>query len=92
MGIEYNKLFISLYNMEVVKYIIFAVTIANIKKALVLKKHTNPAIKVLVYYYKYLDIFSQKKANKLVKYWLYNHKIILKEGKQPRFRPLYGIF
>jgi hypothetical protein len=39
------------------KYIIFAVIIANIKKALVLKKHTNPAIKVLVEYYKYLDIF-----------------------------------
>ena len=39
------------------KYIIFAVIIANIKKALVLKKHTNPAIKVLVEYYQYLDIF-----------------------------------
>ena len=39
------------------KYIIFAVIIADIKKALVLKKHTNPAIKVLVEYYKYLDIF-----------------------------------
>jgi hypothetical protein len=30
---------------------------ANIKKALVLKKHTNPAIKVLVDYYKHLGIF-----------------------------------
>jgi len=30
---------------------------ANIKKALVLKKHTNPAIKVPVEYYKYLDVF-----------------------------------
>ena len=30
---------------------------ADIKKALVLKKHTNPAIKVLVYYYKYLEVF-----------------------------------
>ena len=39
------------------KYINFAVIIANIKKALVLKRHTNPAIKVLVEYYKYLDIF-----------------------------------
>ena len=39
------------------KYIIFAVTIADIKKALAPKKHTNPAIKVLVEYYKYLDIF-----------------------------------
>ena len=39
------------------KYTIFAVIIADIKKALVLKRHTDPAIKVLVEYYKYLDIF-----------------------------------
>jgi len=39
------------------KYTIFAVTIANIKKALALKKHTNPAIKVLVCYYKHLEVF-----------------------------------
>ena len=39
------------------KYTIFAVTIADIKKALVLKKYTNPAIKALVYYYKYLNTF-----------------------------------
>ena len=62
---------------------------ANIEKALVLKKHTNPAIKVLVYYYKHLNIFSRKEANKLMEHQLYNHKIILKEGKQPRFKPLY---
>ena len=54
---------------------------AYIKKALVLKKHTNPTIKVLVCYYKYLNIFSWKEANKLVKYQLYNYKIVLKEGK-----------
>ena len=30
---------------------------ANIKKALVLKKYTDPAIKVLVKYYKYLNLF-----------------------------------
>ena len=41
---------------------------ADIEKALVLKKYINPAIKVLVYYYKYLDIFLQKEANKLVEY------------------------
>jgi hypothetical protein len=39
------------------EYIIFAIIIADIKKALALKKYTNPAIKVLVEYYKYLDIF-----------------------------------
>ena len=62
---------------------------ANIKKALILKKHTDPAIKVPVYYYKHLNIFLRKKVNKLVEHQLYNHKIILKEGKQPRFRLLY---
>jgi len=31
---------------------------ANIKKALVPKKHTNPAIKVLVYYHNNLEVFS----------------------------------
>jgi hypothetical protein len=30
---------------------------SNIKKALILKKYTNPATKVLVEYYKHLDIF-----------------------------------
>jgi hypothetical protein len=39
------------------EYIIFAITIADIKKALVLKKHTNPAIKVLIEYYNLLDVF-----------------------------------
>ena len=62
---------------------------ADIKKALVLKNHIDSAIKVLVYYYKYLNIFLWKEADKLAEYQLYNHKIILKKGKQPRFRPLY---
>ena len=62
---------------------------ADIKKALVLKKYTNPAIKVLVCYYKHLNTFLRKETNKLAEHWLYNHKIILKKGKQPRFKPLY---
>ena len=60
---------------------IFAIIIVDIEKALVLKKHTNLAMKVLVYYYKYLNIFSQKEADKLAEHRLYNYKIILKEGK-----------
>jgi len=64
---------------------------ADIKKALALKKYTDPTIKVLVEYYKRLDIFLRKEANKLLEYQLYNYKIILKEGKHPRFRPLYRI-
>ena len=37
---------------------IFAVIIADIDKALVLKKYTNLAVKVLLEHYKYLIIFS----------------------------------
>ena len=65
---------------------------ANIKKALVLKKYTNPAIKVLIDYHKHLEVFLRKEADKLVEYRPYNYKIILEEGKQPGFRPLYRIF
>jgi len=63
--------------------------VADIKKALALKKYTNPAIKVPVEYYNYLDIFLRKKANKLLECYLYNYKIVIKEGKYPRFRLLY---
>jgi len=54
---------------------------ADIKKALVLKKYTNPTIKVLVCHYNNLEVFSRKKADKLVEHRLYNHKIVLEEGK-----------
>ena len=70
------------------RYTIFAVIMANIKKALALKKHTDPATKVLICYYKNLVVFLWKEADKLAEHQLYNHKIVLKEGKQPRFRPL----
>jgi len=40
------------------KYAIFAVTIADIKKALALKKYTDPIIKVLAEHHKHLDVFS----------------------------------
>ena len=65
---------------------------ADINKALILKKHTNSAVKVLLEYYKYLITFSQKEANKLAEYWPYNYKIIIKEGKHLGFKPLYRIF
>jgi len=62
---------------------------ADIKKALALKKYTNPATKVLVCHYKHLEVFLQKKANKLAECQLYNYKIVLKEEKQLGFGPLY---
>ena len=45
---------------------IFAATLFNIDKALVLKKYTNPVIKVLLEYYKYLIAFLWKEADKLL--------------------------
>jgi hypothetical protein len=51
---------------------------------LILEKYTNPIIKVLVEYYKYLDVFLREEANKLLKRQLYNYKIIIKEGKYPK--------
>src|ERR1700722_10018778 len=73
------------------EYTIFAIIMANIKKALAPKKHTDPATKVLVEYYMYLDVFLQEEANKLLEHQLYNHKIKIKEGKYYRFGPLYGM-
>ena len=61
----------------------------DIKKALAPKKHTDPTTKVPVYYHKDLIVFSQKEIDKLVEHQPYNHKIVLEEGKQPGFRPLY---
>ena len=65
---------------------------ADIEKTLALKKYTDLATKVPVEYYKYLDVFSWKEADKLAEHQLYDYKIILEEGKQPRFRPLYKMF
>ena len=73
------------------KHTIFAITIANIKKALTPKKHTDPTTKVLIKYYKHLKSFLQKKVNKLLKRQLYNYKIIIKIYFF-RFGPLYKTF
>ena len=64
---------------------------ANIKKALVLKKYTNSAIKVLIEYYKHLKLFLREEANKLPERRLYDYKIVIKKGKHPGFKLLYGI-
>ena len=50
------------------KYMIFAIIIADIKKALALKKYTNPTTKVPVEHHKNLNIFSRKEANKLAEH------------------------
>ena len=68
---------------------IFVIILSNIDKALVLKKYTNLAAKVLLEYYKYLITFLWKETNKLLKRRPYNYKIVIREEKYSRFRPLY---
>jgi len=73
------------------EHTIFAVTMADIEKALAPKKHTDPATKVPVCHHEHLEVFSRKEADKLAEHRPYDHKIVLEEGKQPGFGPLYGM-
>jgi len=73
-------------------YEIFAALMTNIEKTLAPKKRINPAIKVLVKYYRNLKAFFRMEANKLLEHWLYDLKIKLEPGKQLSFSPLYKMF
>ena len=73
----------------------FAASIEDIKKALSKydKNHqeTDPSTKVPVEYYDFLDVWSQKEADRLPPHRHYNHKIELEKGKTPPFSPLYSM-
>ena len=73
------------------KHTIFAVTMADIDKALAPKRHTDPAAKVPLEHHKHLIAFSRKEADKLAERRPYDHKIVIEEGKHPGFGPLYGM-
>jgi len=45
---------------------VFSVSIANIKKVLIVRKETDPYIKLLEYYSKFLSIFNYLEAEKLL--------------------------
>jgi hypothetical protein len=45
---------------------VFSISIANIKKVLVVQKETNPRTKLLEYYSKFLSIFDYLEAEKLL--------------------------
>ena len=49
--------------------------IADIEKALILKKYTDPRTKLPKEYYDYLNVFSRKKSNILPEHRPYNYKI-----------------
>jgi hypothetical protein len=46
---------------------------------------------VLAEYHKFLPLFSEAEANKLLPYHPYDHRIPLKEGFTPPFRPIYSL-
>jgi len=45
---------------------VFSVSIANIKKVLIVRKETDPYIKLLEYYSEFLSIFDYLEAEKLL--------------------------
>jgi len=45
---------------------VFSISIANIEKVLIVRKETNPYIKLPEYYSKFLSIFNYSEAEKLL--------------------------
>lgn len=74
------------------KHEIFIITMTNIEKALALKKYTNSVTKLLKKYHEFVEIFSQKQADILLKHHMYNHKIQIKSEKQSEYNSLYKMF
>ena len=80
------NLWVKCYLMEV-----FAVLLRDIEKALELKKHFDPVIKLLKEYHQFLDVFSRQKADTLPVHWSYDYKILLEDRKQLTFEALYSM-
>jgi hypothetical protein len=70
---------------------IYAISIADIDKALKPKVHTDPTTKVPADYHDLLHVFSRTEADKLPIRRPYDHQIKLEPGKQPGYGPLYGM-
>lgn len=54
---------------------IFIITMTDIEKAFASKKYMNSAVKLLKKYHEFLDVFSQKQADMLLKHRTYDHRI-----------------
>jgi hypothetical protein len=69
-----------------------AISIYEINKALD-KGKDKTKITDIVYpeYHKFLPLFSEAEANKLLPHHLYNHRIPLKAGFTPPFGPIYSL-
>ena len=60
---------------------VFAISLRDIEKALELKKHFNPAVKLPKEYHQFLDVFSRQEADTLSVHQSYDHKILLEDRK-----------
>jgi len=76
---------------------VFSISIANIEKALIVQKETNPYTKLLEYYSKFLSIFNYLEAEKLLPlhgprtdYTIKLEKVNRKEPAVP-WGPLYNM-
>ena len=49
-------------------FTLYAVTLANVKKALAQKEETNPVTKLPTQYHRFLNAFSRKDVDKLPPY------------------------
>jgi len=74
-------------------YQIFAVSLADVEKALEEKPTTDPREKLPPEYHDLLGTFSRKEADKLPRHRAYDHRIELLPGKEEGhgFGPLYGM-
>ncbi len=70
---------------------VFAVSAADIEKALAEKTYTDPKTKLNREYWDLLDVFSRRKADQLPEHRPYDHQIELTPGSRPTYGPLYAM-
>ena len=78
-------------NHSPVPLTVWAVSIEDIKKALVDKPVIDPATKLLKKYHDFLNIFSRYESDKLPPYRPHNHHIELLPGIKPPKGKLYSM-
>ena len=70
---------------------LFSVSLKDVKKALQFKRRTDPATKLPHEFHEFLELFSEKEANKLPPHRLYDHKINFIKKPPPGYGPLYSM-
>ena len=70
---------------------LFSASMKNVEKAFQFKRRTDPVTKLPHEFYEFLELFSEKEANKLPPHRPYDHKINFIKKKQPGYGPLYSM-